>query len=194
MKKTAVENNPLYNDQIVEMLSKAIYRGSSAMRYVPDLVKDVIEHERWKYRIVRRTGEPQSFTSFEEFVKAEPLEGLGTNLFILRSLCTNVPEVIRMIDTLVEQSNHPSIDSSPLLLEKLANSHPTLAEKLIRGELTLREAATKAGFQERRARLFPVDVKDTAEKIIKAFDAEWGSDSSVALDELIKMLMRYQRK
>jgi hypothetical protein len=190
MKKTDNGTNLVLNDQIVEMLSQAIYRGAASLKYVPELVRDLIVEERWQKRVIRRTGEEQLFSDFESFVKAEPLEGLGSDIGTLRNLCVNDPEVVRMIDRLVSDSSQP-VGVNPYVVSFLTENYPELAEKVISSELTSREAAAQAGFQERRTRLFPGDIEDTATKIVRIFESEWGRDSQGALQELIKLLSRH---
>ncbi len=192
MKKSDNGDNLVYNDQIVEMLSQAIYRGAGALKYVPELVKELIVENRWQKRLIRRTGEEKIFLSFEEFVKTEPLEGLGTDIETLRSLCINDPEVMRMIDILIENSS-TDLDSNPYVLSILKKTHPELVEKVLNAEITLRQAVIEAGFQERRTRLLPANLDDMAEKIFNVLKLEWGKNTPEALDELIKQLARYRR-
>jgi len=188
MKNVDDGSNLVRNDQIVEMLSQAIYRGAGALKYVPDLVRDLIIQDRWRRRVIRRTGELQMFVSFEEFVTTQPLEGLGTDIETLRSLCVNDPEVNRMIDHLVSNPASVKIDGVPFIVTYLEENYPDLAEQVIRGDLTPRQVAFEAGFQERRTRLFPGDIDDTANKVVQVLELEWGKDSNEALRELIKRL------
>lgn len=181
-------NNLIHNDQIVEMLSQAIYRGSAAMKYIPELVRDLILEERWKKRVIRRTGETQYFNSFEEFITSSPLEGLGTDLFTLRRLCANAPDVQELID---QTTTSERLSDQPYFLTYLMKHNPDIAERVQSGEITLRMAAKITGFKQSRPRLHSSDIEDIAEKLAQDFQEAWKDDYKQALAELSRLLAKY---
>jgi hypothetical protein len=186
------EANLVFNDQVVEMLSQSIYRGEASLRYVPEFLKDLIIHNRWKKRLIRQTNQIQEFNDFELFVTSQPLEGLGTNLFNLKSLCINDPEAIRLLEVAVSQQDEKTI-KIPYIVNKYKEKYPDLVEEFSTGSLSVRKIGLQLGFKDKRTRWFPADIEDTASKLIDVFQEEWGTNTNEALDELIKILSQYKR-
>jgi hypothetical protein len=184
------DNNLVYNDQLVELLSLSLHKGETSLKHVPDLLRDLIQNERWQKRVIRKTGETQEFENFIDFVEKQPLEGLGSNIYALRILCSGSPDVVRMIDELVQNGNS-SLSNYPYLIEYLKKDNPELAQKLMDGEIDFKTTSQLLGFSKHRILLNPVDIERTGEKIVKIFNAEWKKDSKKALSELVDYLNKY---
>src|SRR5262249_55064586 len=88
-------------DQQTQSLGRALVDGGHGLDVIPDLTKQIIEGQGWRRRLMDRTGELVEFDSFEAWVTALPLEGLGTNLRLLRNLCRDDLEALAAIDAAV---------------------------------------------------------------------------------------------
>jgi hypothetical protein len=184
-------DNLIYNDQLVELLSQSVQRGESSLRFVPELIKDIIINERWKKRIIRQVNETIHFNNFEEFVTSKPLEGLGTSVYVLKSICVNDSEAQQLIDRVVHESNVYSV-KHVLLTNRANTKNQDFTGELQKGA-NVRKLAIQLGFKERRVRLFPADIEDTADKLIDIFEMEWTYQSGEAINELINHLSKYKK-
>ena len=82
-----MEDNSAYYDEITHSLSIAVKWGGEGLINVPNLLKKVIAERMWKKRFVVMLGQTVEFERFEDFVFAQPPEGIGTNLRMLKNLC-----------------------------------------------------------------------------------------------------------
>ncbi|MEM9955721.1 MAG: hypothetical protein AAF846_29245, partial [Chloroflexota bacterium] len=121
------EDSLIYNDQIVELLSISIHKGEASLKHVPDLMRDLIKQKRWKKRKIRRTGQVTEFKNFVEFVETQPLEGLGTSINVIQSLCSETPDVLRMLDAEIIETTTDLV-GYPFLVKFLEKDNPELAE------------------------------------------------------------------
>lgn len=92
------EHKMRMRDHMVEGLRESVKRGLSR---VPESVLDVIETEAWKKRYVEKLGRETGFDKFEDFVKADPLDGLGTSLDQLYRVCRGTPAEIKIDEVTV---------------------------------------------------------------------------------------------
>jgi len=86
------------SNNMIDDLRSAITDGTAGLFDVPLLIKRVIENEVWRERFVLQTKEKTYFSSFEEFVKASPPEGLGTTIGQLQRLCADNLAVLDLLD------------------------------------------------------------------------------------------------
>jgi hypothetical protein len=70
---------------------------------VPALVKDICRKERWRERIDEQTGQRWDCKTFEEFVTASLLRGLGTTVETLKALCGEDTEATDAIDEAMQR-------------------------------------------------------------------------------------------
>jgi hypothetical protein len=96
------------NDTYVSSLRYAIKEGKVGLESVPDLIKRIIREGSWKERVVENAGNVASFARFTDFVQAKPMDGLGTDLVMLRRLCSDDPEALALIDAAVSTKDAPS--------------------------------------------------------------------------------------
>ena len=79
-------------DTYVNALATSLLNGQS-LRDVPGLLKQIINGEMWRERIVTQTGEVAKFKTFREFVEAYPPEGLHTDITFLIQLCNQFDDM-----------------------------------------------------------------------------------------------------
>ena len=94
---TGSGKNLIENHRIVELVRGTFTRASSGLENFPGLLKRVLKEDMWRERVVERTGEVVTFDSFQAFVEAPPLEGLGTTIENLLNLCQHDPELVSLI-------------------------------------------------------------------------------------------------
>ena len=88
----------LESDNLVGCLRSAITKGEAGLANVPGLLARIIREDRWTKRIIQQTGEIQTFRRFEDFVKTPPLEGLGTDIAMLKRICANDKTALDLLD------------------------------------------------------------------------------------------------
>ena len=140
---TEEEKQLYHNDALISGLHSVLHDGQRGLSEAPEFIRSVIEQDAWKIRIVEVTGHPASFDSFTAFVKASPPEGLGTDVAMLKRLCKDEPEVLKMlreattgkpgertdlVDNINEVKGAKRSDGTAkdYTLDRLARGHPNL--------------------------------------------------------------------
>lgn len=179
-----------FDDRIVSQLRRSLFEGQDGLRTVPEMLKSVIEHEIWRQRVVEETGELVRFESFEDFVTAPPLEGLGASVRQLKQLCQDDKEAR---DALVSATvgehgtnqytkpksgednhnitHHSTGTSTDYALRKLRRDRPDLHEKVLEGRLSPNRAMIQAGFREKTFTV-PENLDKAARVLAKHFDPD----------------------
>ena len=162
-----------YNDTIVCQLRLAISQGGHGIGEVPALIKEILRSGAWRHRKVA-TGSIVDLTDFREFVRKDPLEGLGASLDLVRRLIEDDPEAMDMLDRalgsrqgertdLVDIVNEvvagPDGNSAQYALRRLRDARPDLHAEVLAGALTPHAAMVAAGF---RRRTYSIDLGDAA--------------------------------
>lgn len=160
-------------DLVIERLRHALGEGEAGLKNVPDLLKRTLREESWKDRVVARTGEPVSFTTFKEFVETPPLEGLGADIRIIENLVRDDKEARSLLNvTLYNIQGTDSGTSADRALRKLRNQRPDLHTEVIRGKLSPHRAMVQAGFRRPTATVY-VDSPEAAVKgLLRRFTAD----------------------
>lgn len=177
------------SDRVVTSLRKAVAHvdamsGGYGLDSVPGLLKQVVDEDIWRERIVERTGEVARFSTFEEFVTTPPLEGLGTSMKVLRDLCRQRPEALDALDRATQRpsSRPPRTDnnintSRPVgtavaqALRRLRKDRPDLHARVLAGELTAHAAMLEAGFR-RKTITVPTDIEGLARALQRHLSPE----------------------
>jgi hypothetical protein len=172
---TTLSKNLVENGQIVELVRATFTRGSSGLANLPGLLKRVLSEDMWRERVIERTGEVASFESFQSFVEAPPLEGLGATIQNLLDLCKRDPEVVSLIDEATQRqvgrpqktvdiiNDKPDGTSRQQALRKLRKDRPDLHAKVISREVSPHAAMVAAGFRRRT-----ITIEPTAAGFVKA--------------------------
>jgi hypothetical protein len=183
--------NDTYACQVREALA-----GYSCLSDVPMLLKCTLKARRWRERRIK-TGAVVTFGRFEEFVTTPPLEGLGSDLKMLKRVCEEDKEALDLIDQtlkgeerqgertdLVNNVNEvqarPEGNSEQYALRKLRKDRPDLHAKVLARELTAHAAMVEGGFRRPTITL-PLEPVAAARAIRKHF-------RGVALRQLIDAL------
>jgi hypothetical protein len=175
----------LENDTFVDLLRLAIRDGSSGLSDVPMLLKNVLSNGRWRERIIN-TGQIVRFEHVEEFIKSQPLEGLGTNVDLIRRICNGDQATKDLLDQALQNTpgrplltvnNGNSLEARPVgntsqyALRKLRNGSPELHAKVLAGELSPHRAMVQAGFRKASISI-PADPADAGRRLARHFTPE----------------------
>jgi len=167
-----------YNHTLIQGLQDTIEDGKEGLDGVPKYIRKVIREKAWEIRVVRQTGEIIEFDTFTEFVEAHPPGGLNTTIDMLRRMCDEDPEAVRMLrevttgkpgnptganqHTKDERGNVDNVNSSSskerssgnskdYRLDRLHRERPDLYEKVVGDEMSAHAAAVEAGFATKTA-------------------------------------------
>jgi hypothetical protein len=186
----------LENDTFVSELRDSIRDGAAGLSDVPGLLKCILKDGRWKRRTIK-TGEVIEFDRFEEFVSTLPLEGLGTDLKLIKRICGDDPEALNLLDIALKQRPGPplkSVDninestkrpdgtSEQYAIRKLREDRPDLHARVLARELSPHAAMIEAGFRQRSITV-PTDPEAAARRLRRHFEGE-------RLERLVRGLLR----
>jgi hypothetical protein len=180
----------LENDTFVSELRDSIRDGAAGLSDVPGLLKCILKDGRWKRRTIK-TGEVIEFDRFEEFVATPPLEGLGTDLKLIKRICGDDPEAIDLLDRALKRmpvdnihghETRPSGTSEQRAIRKLREGRPDLHARVLARELSPHAAMIEAGFRQRSITV-PTDPEAAARRLRRHFEGE-------RLERLVRGLLR----
>jgi hypothetical protein len=160
-------NQPVYNGQLVAGLMESVGGGKRDLTTIPKLVRKIIKEEMWKEFYIDRTKQFVKHDSFAAFVAAQPMEGLGINLDLLKRICRDDASVFDLIDQ-AEQGRHGgdrrsegaksdivTLDSNQRgntrqhALRKLRKERPDLHAQVLANKLSPHAAMVEAGFRNK---------------------------------------------
>jgi hypothetical protein len=135
-------------DTVVDALGKAMLDGKAGLSSVPGLVLRVIKEELWRERVVVRTGELVRFENFTDFVTTPPLEGLGTDIKMLRRICQDDMEALSMLDEVSQRG--PGANEGDVRNPAGRNQHTEQDERINRNNVTFNPQRDYTAENERR--------------------------------------------
>jgi hypothetical protein len=101
-------------DIYVSHLLSVIADGEHGLNAVPGHIKKIIEEDIWQDRIVRATGERAQFDQFSDFISAPPPKGLGADVDMLKRMCEEDEEALRLLREVVTgeagDNQHTEVD------------------------------------------------------------------------------------
>lgn len=175
------------NDVIVSALSGSLREGETSLAQAPKLLKKILKEGRWKKRVITQTGQSVEFERFEDFVTAEPLEGLGLTVDMIRRVCGDDLEALDLLDQVLRKNRGGDRKSKKIkdyniindkdrgvgtsrayALSKLRKSKPDLHAKVLAGVLSPNEAMIKAGFRVKTITI-PLEPKKAAQTLARHF-------------------------
>jgi hypothetical protein len=194
-----MEPNPLaVNGMVVADLRSMLQSGSRGLNVVPSLVKEIIVGDMWRERVEPGTGHVVPFDSFAAFVATAPLEGLGGDVAMLRRICADDPEALRLLHEVTAQaqgertdlhSNRSEVDADrhqgttrAYTVARLATERPDLYERVKSGDMSAHAAAIVAGFR-RPSMTVPTDVPGLARALRRRLSTDDLATLIVALKE-----------
>lgn len=80
----------------------ALSEGEHGLSAVPGHIRKIIEEDMWQDRIVQATGKQARYDRFTAFIADSPPEGLGTDVGMLRRMCAEDEEALRLLPSGVE--------------------------------------------------------------------------------------------
>ena len=195
-------------DIYVSNLQMALNEGEHGLSAVPGHIKKIIREDMWQDRIVQATGERAQFDQFSDFMNAPPPKGLGVDVDMLRRMCHEDDEALRLLREEVtgERGNptganqHSKDDggkndnimlsseqgsSKDYTLDRLAREDAGLYERVVEGEVSANQAAIEAGFRDKKASI-PVHKGGTPqiERAAKSLAGHFDGHLTDLIDEL----------
>jgi len=150
-------------DVYVSNLQSALSDGQHGLNAVPGHIKQIIQEDMWQDRIVQATGERAQYDTFTAFVNDSPPKGLGADVDMLKRMCDNDPDALRLLREVVTgddgrpekteksvdnvNSSRSSGNSKDYTLDRLARERPDLYEDVVQDRKSANAAAIEAGFR-----------------------------------------------
>lgn len=185
------EDRPLFgNDDLIRSLRSALQDREHALKSTPGLLLRTLETEAWR-DFHTPLKEHVTHDRFEDFVTADPFDGLGITMDLVRALAKEEPELQRKLREAVpraERVGRPSEkhcdtnikpDTTEHVVARLKRDDPELAERVVSGEITPNAAARIKGW--RKPRVVVTNPESVARKLREHFTPQ-------ELDELRRLL------
>jgi hypothetical protein len=174
-------------DGAIHSLRLCLIDGGFALDKVPGLVRRILADESWRDRKLMATGERVTFKSFEAFVEAKPLEGLGSTIHQLKQCCRDDLKVLDAIDRVVQHPRgRPAINvdnihnssrqagtSISAALRRLRTHRPDLHKRVLAKDLSPHAAMVKAGLRHQTATFAIDDVQALAGALKRRLGKRW---------------------
>lgn len=179
---------------IVSSAAQILAHGGIDLETLPGLIIRVVDEEMWRQRAIPQLSWRLSpeFVSFEAFVTASPLNGLGTTVDTLKDLCRHRKEALDAIDRATQRPhggdrtgkfNNIQLAPSPVgtsesaALRRLRKDRPDLHARVLLpagdpARLTAHGAMILAGFRPRTITVRPSDAPSMARTLRKHMDPE----------------------
>ena len=93
----STENKISLGTDFFDALIRALSSGKSGLKRIPDIVFNILRDELWKVH-TDPLGNIHEHKTFEDYVTAPPLQGLGEDMESLKALCAKDNKVLSMID------------------------------------------------------------------------------------------------
>jgi hypothetical protein len=193
-------------NHIINLLRSNIENGNVGLDTTPFFIKKLINTGAWKKRTLEMSGKTVEFDNFIEFCESQPMSGLGFDFALVKKLCKEDNEVVKLLDDLNRrgpgktwdsrtQDNNlynvqdnskqlaPTGNSKEALLRKLEKHAPEMLDKVLAGEISPNAACIKAGLKKKTLQI-PDDPKKAAEKIRKHFK---GEDFNIFVEHLTEI-------
>lgn len=164
---------------VIEALGSAV--RYSSIDEVPDLVIRVVNDDLWR-EFTTKMHNHIVHESFESFVEAEPLAGIGTTMTTLRRICTGNVAALDALDRAVQRPKHlnrgradrnnvtdpayhPEGNAADKALRRLRKDRPDLHAEVLAGNLSAHAAMVNAGFRPRTLSVRLDDPERTARSL-----------------------------
>lgn len=172
------------NDYVVDALRNAIVEGGFGLSNAPKAMRRIAELGAWRKRKIARTGKIIEFDSFRDFVTTPPLEGLGTTIEVLRSMCGDDPTVVELLDEPLRQPGSPPKTernrsnitvrgtTEDYTRRRLRRDRADLYQRVLAGELSAHAAAQEAGFRPRTATIRVDTPQEAVRGLLRRFSRD----------------------
>jgi hypothetical protein len=165
---------------VISSAAQMLSSGDVNLDTMPQLILRIIGEDMWRQRAIPQLGWKLSpeFTSFDEFVTASPLAGLGTSVQMLHDVCRRDTRALEAIDrvTAIEPGTHRPNDnimrsdqgtSQTYALRRLRKDRPDLLERVLDGEMSAHRAMVAAGFRPQTITVRTDDPQHVARALCK---------------------------
>lgn len=202
-------NERIQRGYLTQRLGNAIHSGEHSLANVPGLLKQALETQAWKDRLVVETGEEiEGFPTFEEYVSAYPPKGLGATMDLIKRLIDQ--ETRDLLDRLEQRSkgkpvgsvphddniavngltqpnngyikNKKKRDRSGRVLRQLRKNAPELHQQVLNGSKSPYAAATEA-------KVYPKRIAVNLTNAKSAYNTLMNNASPEFLEELIQLFL-----
>ncbi len=165
---------------------EAMLDGERSLSSIPKLVKKIISERMWEDFYIDRTKQHVNPKSFMEFVAAQPMEGLGIDLELLKRICRDDEDAMKLIHKVTIGSHggdrkSENIKKNIVLLDKppegntrqkalrqLRKSRPDLHALVLDKKLSPHAAMVKAGYRA-KSMTVPADPTRAAQYLKRHF-------------------------
>lgn len=179
---------------VIEALGSAV-RYSDNFDEIADLVIRIVADDMWR-EFTTKMHEHVVHESFESFVEAQPLAGIGTTVTTLRRICAGSMAALDALDRAVQRprylntsradlnnikdrAEYPAGTSSTQALRRLRKDRPDLHAEVLAGNTSAHAAMVTAGF---RPKTFTVRADDP-DRIAATLRRQLDHDTLVAVSE-----------
>lgn len=178
---------------VIEALGSAV-RYSDNFDEIADLVIRIVADDMWR-EFTTKMHEHVVHESFESFVEAQPLAGIGTTVTTLRRICAGSMAALDALDRAVQapvgtnqhsredvansNSHRPTGTTSTQALRRLRKDRPDLHAEVLAGNTSAHAAMVTAGF---RPKTFTVRADDP-DRIAATLRRQLDHDTLVAVSE-----------
>jgi hypothetical protein len=196
----------IHNGQLVTCLMKALLDGERSLSNIPLLVKRIIKDEMWGEFYVDRTKQTVTHapSAFVSFVTAQPMEGLGTSIEMLKRICAEDKEALDLIDQATQEKHggdrkskrikgeNPPLetrktrDRSTKHLRRIRKDFPEIHKGIVNGKTSVSVASVQAGIQARRVSINLQSPDSAARTIINMGGSEYAMQVINALKAELK--------
>jgi hypothetical protein len=171
-----VVTDPLrHNANLVESLGSALRSSEHGLSAVPGLLRQVLADESWR-EFVTQLGDHVTHERFTDFVETPPLEGLGSDVDMVRRVVADDPELLDLLDQALARRQGERTDLShnrsevkrrqgttkEQALRRLRKDRPDLHQRVLAGDLSPHRAMVEAGFRRRTVSVPVDDAEATA--------------------------------
>ena len=147
---------------VVSALCNAIDSGEHSLGTVPALLKRVLADELWREFTPPGAAGPIQHKRFADFVTAEPTDGLGADVELIRKIVAGDTQAVDLLDRALQQpvgtnqhregvdiinTQRPTGTSESAALRRLRKDRPDLHAQVLADELSAHAATVLAGFR-----------------------------------------------
>jgi hypothetical protein len=182
----------IHNGQLVTGLMEAVGSGKRNLKSIPMLVKRIISDGMWREFYVDRTKQLVTHTRFADFVAAQPMEGLGADIKLLKRTCSGDEDALKLLDLIdkaetnkdgnptganqyqsgivsnIHNSTRPVGTTRQYALRRLRTGRPDLHALVLDKKLSPHAAMIEAGYRV-KSMTIPADPTRAAQYLKRHF-------------------------
>jgi len=170
---------------------EAFSDGERNLTSIPMLVKTIIREGMWREFYVERTKQLVTHTRFADFVAAQPMEGLGGDIKLLKRTCSGDEDALKLLNSIdeaeeeapavfhgnrytssavdnVNSTRRPDGNSRQHALRRLRTSRPDLHALVLDKKLSPHAAMIEAGYRV-KSMTIPADPTHAAQYLKHRF-------------------------